>query len=100
MNVPPVISWLRSQIGLVGQEAVLFTGTIEENIKLGYGEATTEQVIEAARQANCHDFIMTFPEGYQTQVGEGGTLVSGGQKQRYVGMKFRSGFHFVGFRLN
>jgi len=76
------VRWLRNEIGLVSQEATLFDTTIEENIRYGFPEATKEQVIEAATQANCHDFIESFPDGYQTLIGVGGSLVSGGQKQR------------------
>jgi ATP-binding cassette subfamily B (MDR/TAP) protein 1 len=76
------IKWLRgSQLGLVSQEPVLFDTSILENIRFGT-DATHEEVEDAARKANCHDFIVTFPEGYQTQVGQGSNLVSGGQKQR------------------
>jgi ABC-type multidrug transport system fused ATPase/permease subunit len=76
------VGWLRSQIGLVSQEPVLFSGSIYENIKYGKSNATTEEVEQAARQANAHDFIMSFPQGYETQVGERGIQLSGGQKQR------------------
>jgi ATP-binding cassette subfamily B (MDR/TAP) protein 1 len=73
------IKWLRgSQLGLVSQEPVLFDTSILENIRFGT-DATQEEVEEAARQANCHDFIVMFPEGYQTQVGQGSNLVSGGK---------------------
>jgi subfamily B ATP-binding cassette protein MsbA len=73
---------LRNHITIVPQEAVLFTGTIAENIRLGRLGATDEQVREAARQAHSHDFIMKLPAGYDTQVGERGAQLSGGQKQR------------------
>ena len=73
---------LRSQIGIVLQETTLFTGTIRDNIAYGRSDATTEDVIEAAKAAAAHDFIMSFPEGYDTPVGERGTTLSGGQKQR------------------
>lgn len=76
------IRWLRNELGLVSQEATLFNTTVEENIRYGYPEATKNQIIEAAKEANCHDFICSFPEGYQTMIGECGSLVSGGQKQR------------------
>lgn len=76
------VRWLRDQFGLVSQEPVLFDTTIEENIRYGRRNATLEQVIEAAKQANAHEFITSFPDGYQTRVGQGSTLVSGGQKQR------------------
>ena len=76
------VRWLRDQFGLVSQEPVLFDTTIEENIRYGCSNATLDQVIEAAKQANAHDFISSFPDGYQTRVGQGSTLISGGQKQR------------------
>ncbi len=73
---------LRSQIGIVLQETNLFGGTIRDNIAFGRPEATMEEVIEAAKAASAHDFIMSFPDGYDTPVGERGTTLSGGQKQR------------------
>lgn len=73
---------LRSQIGLVQQEVYLFGGTIKENIAYGRPCASMEEIMEAARKANIHDFIMSLPEGYDTFVGERGTRLSGGQKQR------------------
>ncbi len=73
---------LRKNIGLVQQDVFLFTGTIKENILYGNLEATDEEVIEAAKNANIHDFIMTLPDGYNTYVGEKGVKLSGGQKQR------------------
>lgn len=73
---------LRDHITLVPQEAVLFSGSIEENIQLGKAGASREQVLEAARQANAHDFIVQQPQGYGTPVGERGAQLSGGQKQR------------------
>ena len=76
------VRWLRDQFGLVSQEPVLFDTSIEENIRYGCPNASHEQVVEAAKQANAHDFISSFPDGYQTRVGQGSTLVSGGQKQR------------------
>jgi len=73
---------LRQCIGLVQQDVYLFTGTIEENIAYGKLNATHEEIVEAAKKANIHDFIMSLPEGYDTFVGERGTRLSGGQKQR------------------
>lgn len=73
---------LRDHITLVPQEAVLFSGTIEENIGLGRIGASREEIEKAAQLANAHDFISGFPQGYQTQVGERGAQLSGGQKQR------------------
>jgi ATP-binding cassette subfamily B protein len=73
---------LRSQIGIVLQETTLFSGTIRENIAFGKPDATLEQVVEAAQSAAAHDFIQSFPQGYDTPVGERGTTLSGGQKQR------------------
>jgi ATP-binding cassette subfamily B protein len=73
---------LRSQIGIVLQETNLFSGTIRDNIAFGRTDATDEEVFSAAKAAAAHDFIMTFPQGYDTPVGERGTTLSGGQKQR------------------
>ncbi|MCJ7435425.1 MAG: ATP-binding cassette domain-containing protein, partial [Anaerolineales bacterium] len=73
---------LRSQIGIVLQETTLFSGTISENIAFGKPEATLDEIQSAARAAAAHDFIMLFPDGYNTHVGERGTTLSGGQKQR------------------
>ena len=76
------ISWLRKQIGLVSQEPKLFAMSIRDNIAAGAPDATEEQIIEAARMANAHDFICSFPKGYDTNVGDLGGQLSGGQKQR------------------
>jgi subfamily B ATP-binding cassette protein MsbA len=73
---------LREQIGIVPQETILFGGTIRENILYGRLDATEEEMIEAARAANAHEFIIDFPNGYDTLVGERGTNLSGGQRQR------------------
>lgn len=73
---------LRNQIGVVQQDVYLFFGTIFENIAYGKPGATREEVIEAAKRANAHDFIMSFPDGYDTDIGQRGTKLSGGQKQR------------------
>lgn len=73
---------LRSQIGIVLQETTLFSGTIRENIAFGKPDATMDEIIAAAKAAAAHDFIMSFPQGYDTMVGERGTTLSGGQKQR------------------
>jgi len=73
---------LRSQIGIVLQETTLFAGSIRDNIAFGKTDATDEEVFAAAKAAAAHDFIMSFPQGYQTPVGERGTTLSGGQKQR------------------
>lgn len=73
---------LRSQIGIVLQETNLFSGTIRDNIAFGRPDATDEEVFAAAKAAAAHDFIMEFPQGYETPVGERGTTLSGGQKQR------------------
>ncbi len=73
---------LRNQIGIVQQDVYLFAGTIFENISYGKPGATMEEVIEAAKNANAHDFIMSFPEGYNTDIGQRGIKLSGGQKQR------------------
>lgn len=73
---------LRSQIGMVQQDVYLFSGTIRENIAYGKPGASDEEIMEAARRANIHDFISELPEGYDTFVGERGARLSGGQKQR------------------
>ncbi len=73
---------LRQSIGIVQQDVYLFTGSIKENISYGKPGASDEEIIEAAKKANIHDFIMSLPEGYDTYVGERGTRLSGGQKQR------------------
>lgn len=73
---------LRSKIGIVQQDVYLFCGTIKENIAYGKPDASMEEIIEAAKKANIHEFIMELPEGYDTFVGERGTRLSGGQKQR------------------
>lgn len=73
---------LRKNIGMVQQEVFLFTGTIKENILYGNPDAKDEEVIEAAKNANIHEFIMNLPDGYDTYVGERGIKLSGGQKQR------------------
>lgn len=73
---------LRSNIGLVQQDVFLFNGTIKENIAYGNFNATDEEIAEAAKKANIHDYIVSLPDGYQTNVGERGVKLSGGQKQR------------------
>jgi subfamily B ATP-binding cassette protein MsbA len=73
---------LRKQIGIVQQDTVLFLGTIKENISYGRFDATNDEIISAAKTANIHDFIMGLPNKYDTLVGERGTLLSGGEKQR------------------
>eukprot|EP00281_Chroomonas_sp_CCMP1168_P011044 CAMPEP_0206279694 /NCGR_PEP_ID=MMETSP0047_2-20121206/38154_1 /ASSEMBLY_ACC=CAM_ASM_000192 /TAXON_ID=195065 /ORGANISM="Chroomonas mesostigmatica_cf, Strain CCMP1168" /LENGTH=664 /DNA_ID=CAMNT_0053709651 /DNA_START=67 /DNA_END=2061 /DNA_ORIENTATION=- len=76
------VRWLRTQVGLVGQEPVLFTGTIADNIANGKQGASRAEVEEAARMANAYNFIMEFDQGFDTDVGEKGGQLSGGQKQR------------------
>lgn len=73
---------LRNQIGMVQQDVYLFAGSIYENIAYGKPGATREEVIQAAKNANAHEFIMTFPNGYDTDIGQRGIKLSGGQKQR------------------
>lgn len=73
---------LRNSIGLVQQDVYLFGGTVKENIAYGKPDASFEEIIDAAKKANIHDFIMDLPDGYDTFVGERGTRLSGGQKQR------------------
>lgn len=76
------LHWLRNQMALVPQDVLLFGGTIMENIAYGRPGADADAVEEAARQANAHDFITAFPEGYETLVGDRGIKLSGGQRQR------------------
>lgn len=71
-----------SRVSVVFQDVYLFHDTVEGNIRMGKPDATTEEVIAAAKAAACHDFIMSLPDGYQTVVGEGGSTLSGGEKQR------------------
>ena len=73
---------LRSNIGVVAQDVFLFTGTVKENIVIGNPNATDKEVIEAAKKARIHDFIISLPNGYDTYIGERGVKLSGGQKQR------------------
>lgn len=76
------VKWLRDNIGVVGQEPILFATTIASNIALGKPGATQEEIEQAAIEANCHDFIKKLPSGYDTMIGERGSQLSGGQKQR------------------
>jgi len=73
---------LRRQIGIALQEVVLFSGTIRDNIAYGKPDASDEEVIAAAKAAQAHDFILSFPDGYNTELGQRGVNLSGGQKQR------------------
>lgn len=73
---------LRDHIGIVQQDVYLFVGTVYDNIRYGRPDATREEVIEAAKNANAHDFIMSLPNGYETDIGQRGIKLSGGQKQR------------------
>src|SRR5690606_9069558 len=73
---------IRSQVAIVPQDVLLFGGTIRENIAYGRLDADAEEIITAAKRANAHDFIMHFPKGYDTMVGERGVKLSGGQRQR------------------
>jgi ATP-binding cassette subfamily B protein len=73
---------LRRQIGVVPQDPLLFSGTVSDNIALTNPEASSEEIVRAARLANAHDFIMDLPSGYSTPVGERGAALSGGQRQR------------------
>lgn len=83
INIKDVtINSLRSQIGIVLQDNILFSDSVKQNILMGKPDATDEEVIAAAKAANAHEFIMTLPQGYDTKVGERGVKLSGGQKQR------------------
>ena len=73
---------LRNRIGLVQQDVYLFCGSIKENIAYGKPDASMEEIVDAAKKANIHDFILSLPDGYDSYVGERGTRLSGGQKQR------------------
>jgi subfamily B ATP-binding cassette protein MsbA len=75
-------AWLRKQIGVVSQEIFLFNDTIESNIKYGKTDASHGEVVEAAKKAQIHDFIMGLPNGYDTVIGERGAKLSVGQRQR------------------
>ncbi len=76
------IETLRDNVAVVLQKNILFSGTIKENLRWGNKDATDEEIIEAAKLASAHDFIMDFPKGYDTYIEQGGSNVSGGQKQR------------------
>jgi ATP-binding cassette subfamily B protein len=76
------LSSLRRNVGVVQQDVYLFAGTVIENIRYGKPGATKAEIIEAARNANAHDFIMSLPDGYDTDIGQRGVKLSGGQKQR------------------
>jgi ABC-type multidrug transport system fused ATPase/permease subunit len=77
------VSWLRSQIGVVSQEPVLFNMTIKQNLLMGVSQdVSNDEIVEACKKANCHTFISELPQGYETIVGEHGGMLSGGQKQR------------------
>lgn len=76
------IKTLRDSVGIVLQKNVLFSGTIEENLRWGHQDATMDEIIRACKIAQAHDFIMSFPEGYQTRLDQGGVNLSGGQRQR------------------
>jgi ATP-binding cassette, subfamily B, bacterial HlyB/CyaB len=73
---------LRSQVGIVSQDPMLFEGTVQDNIAINYPDAEAEEIVQAAKIAVAHDFIMSLPNGYNTRVGERGSNLSGGQKQR------------------
>ncbi len=73
---------LRSQVGIVQQDVYLFVGTVLDNIRYGKPDASREEIIEAAKNANAHEFIMSLPDGYDTDIGQRGVKLSGGQKQR------------------
>ncbi|XP_072037232.1 ATP-dependent translocase ABCB1-like [Amphiura filiformis] len=76
------VNWLRRHIGIVDQEPVLFATSIQENIRYGRIDASNDDIVQAAKEANAHDFISALPDGYNTLVGDRGVKLSGGQKQR------------------
>ena len=76
------MSSLRKNVGVVQQDVYLFAGTVLDNIRYGKPDASKEEIIEAAKKANAHDFIMGLPDGYDTDIGQRGVKLSGGQKQR------------------
>jgi ABC-type multidrug transport system fused ATPase/permease subunit len=86
------VKWLREHVGLVSQEPKLFAMSIRDNIKVACPDATQEEVEEAARKANAHDFISAFGKGYDTSVGDEGAQLSGGRKQMMVYLLARGSF--------
>jgi ATP-binding cassette subfamily B protein len=76
------IESLRNSVAMVLQKNLLFSGTIKENLRWGNPNATDEELVEACKLSQAHDFVMSFPDGYDTVIEQGGTNVSGGQKQR------------------
>lgn len=76
------LSFIRSKMGIVQQDIYLFSGSIKDNIRYGDQSVTDEEIVEAAKQANAHDFILSLPNGYDSEVGQRGVRLSGGQKQR------------------
>ena len=88
------VTWLREQIGLVSQEPKLFAMSIRDNIAIGCPGASQEEIELAARKANANDFIMSFPQGYDTQVGDQGAQLSGGKYNHHVfiGLVMHDGF--------
>jgi ABC-type multidrug transport system fused ATPase/permease subunit len=76
------VNWLRGQIGHVGQQPVLFNGTLRDNIRLGMPDATDDEIVKASQAANAHGFVVKLDGGYDTDIGTGGNLLSGGQQQR------------------
>lgn len=93
-------TWFRERVvGIVAQEPTLFVGSVMENIRYGRLDATDEEVYEAAREANCYEFVMGFPEGFETKLGERGVNLSGGlDSELHVGEVDRATDRFVAFR--
>lgn len=89
------LGWLREHIGVVSQEPVLFHTTIRENILFGRTDATQDEIEQAAKMANAHDFILEMPDKYNTLVGERGAQMSGVRKN----LLFSSSLHSFGFRV-
>ena len=88
---------LRSQISTIEQDIFLFSRTIAENIAFGRPDATREEIEEAAKSAQAHDFILSFKDGYETEIGERGVMLSGGQRQRLAIARASSPIHASSF---
>lgn len=78
------VRWLRTVIGTVQQEPIIFNDTVENNLRMGCATLTEKQMVEACKMANAHEFIEALPEGYNTRIGDGGVQLSGGQVRETV----------------